>query len=148
MWDEKLERINSALAKTRRPHDSNDLEFQKYYFQIDGLVDTMQENLDGVLRKHEMGYVETYRNHMRRVTRDLDKYKKALNEKEFDKRRDDRVVKLQGNVEWFKNEALELSKANLKLKEEILLLKQKCMILDEEKQIAENTAQKVKLRTE
>ena len=31
---------------------------------------------------------------MRHITRELDKYKKALNEKEFMGRRDDRVVKL------------------------------------------------------
>ena len=30
-----------------------------------------------------MGFVESYRCHMRKITRDLDKYKKALNEKEF-----------------------------------------------------------------
>lgn len=60
---------------------------------------------------------------MRKIQRDLEKYKKALNEKEGNHRRDDKTLKMQENIEWFKKEALELSKANFKLKEEILLLK-------------------------
>ena len=71
-----------------------DAEFQRYYFELDGLVDTMQTNLDDVIRKHEMSFIDSYRNHMRKVSRDLDKYKKALNEKAFTHRRDDRIVKL------------------------------------------------------
>ena len=54
----------------------------------------MQTNLDEVIRKHEMSFVGSYRAHMRKVARDLDKYKKALSEKEFMHRRDDRIVKL------------------------------------------------------
>ena len=36
----------------------------------------MQEDLDGVIRKHEMNFVDSYRNHMRKISRDMDKFKK------------------------------------------------------------------------
>ena len=52
----------------------------------------MKENLDSEIRKHEMSFVESYKNHMRKISRDMDKYKKAINEKEFTHRRDDRIV--------------------------------------------------------
>ena len=70
-----------------------------------------------------MNYLESYRNHMRFIGRELEKYKKALNEKEFLNRRDDKVIKLQENLQWFKNEALAQSKVNMKLKEEVFVLK-------------------------
>lgn len=101
-----------------------DKYFEKHYFELDTLVDDMQTKIENVLRTHEMNFLESYRNHMRHITRELDKYKKALNEKEFMSGRDDRVIKLQENLEWFKNEAISLSKANLKLKEENFVLKQ------------------------
>ena len=91
---------------------------------MDGLVDNMSKRVGDVIMKHEMHFLESYRSHMRQITRDLDKYKRALNEKEFMFRRDDRMVKLQNNVDWFKREALTLSKTNLDLKEEVFLLKQ------------------------
>ena len=69
----------------------------------------MQEDLDGVIRKHEMNFVDSYRNHMRKISRDMDKFKKQLNEKEFLHKRNGRIIKLEQNVEWFKMEALELS---------------------------------------
>ena len=77
----------------------------------------MQTNLDGVIRSHEKTFVGSYRSHMLNVTKDLVKYKKALNEKEFVHRRNDKIMKLQTNMDWFKSEALELSKVNFKLKE-------------------------------
>ena len=69
----------------------------------------MQEDLDAVIRKHEMNFVDSYRNHMRKISRDMDKFKKQLNEKEFMHKRNGRLIKLEQNVEWFKKEALELS---------------------------------------
>ena len=84
----------------------SDKDFQSYYFELDELVDTVQQNMDTIIKTHEMSFVSSYRDHMHRVTRDLEKFKKALNEKEFTNKRDEMVTKLQGNVEWFKNEAL------------------------------------------
>ena len=69
----------------------------------------MQEDLDGVIRKHEMNFVDSYRNHMRKISREMDKFKKQLNEKEFMHKRNGRIIKLEQNVEWFKKEALDLS---------------------------------------
>lgn len=69
----------------------------------------MQEDLDGVIRKHEMNFVDSYKNHMRKISREMDKFKKQLNEKEFMHKRNGRIIKLEQNVEWFKKEALDLS---------------------------------------
>ena len=149
LWDEQIEQIRDASQKANPLGIPKTLDkyYHKYYFQLDSLVDDMQSRVQGVIRQHEMNFLESYRNHMRHIQRDLDKYKKALNEKEFMNRRDEKIVKLQTNVEWFKKEALALSKANLKLKEENFLLKQRNMLVEAEKVIAEQTAQKVKDRT-
>ena len=97
MWDQKLAEIKAEQIKqnpTRVATAEIDKEFHKYYFQLDNLVGEVTQKMDGVIRQHEMNFVESYRNHMRRITKELDKYKKALNEKEFMGRRDERVVRL------------------------------------------------------
>ena len=102
----------------------------------------MEQKLDIVLRSHEMNFLESYRNHMRHIKRDLEKYKKALNEKDFENRKDDKVQKLQDQIQWFKNEALAQSKLCFKLKEEKFVLEQEKMMIIEERKIAEATANK------
>ena len=80
---------------------------------------------------------------MRHINRDLEKYKKALNEKDFENRKDDKVQKLQEQIQWFKNEALTQSKINMKLKEENFVLKQEKLMVIEERNFAEATANKI-----
>lgn len=104
MWNDKLQKVEADLDR-KNPHrvsTAEDRYFQKYYFELDALCDEMQDKVGYVLRKHEMNFLESYRNHMRHITRELDKYKKAINEKEFIGRRDDKLVKIQKSAEWFK----------------------------------------------
>ena len=142
MWQTRLSELKADYLRKnpRRIGGDPDNYFEKHYFALDTLVDEMQSKIEGVLRTHEMNFLESYRHHMRHITRELDKYKKAINEKEFMGRRDDKVVKLEENLKWFKEEALSLSKLNLKLKEENFVLKQQEIILREEKSIAEAAA--------
>ena len=80
----------------------SDKDFQSYYFELDDLVDTVQKNMDTIIKTHEMSFVSSYRDHMHKVTKDLHKFKKALNEKECNNKRDEKVTKLSDNVTWFK----------------------------------------------
>ena len=80
----------------------------------------MTAQMRDTMAKHEMDFLLSYKGHMHRVTKELERYKKALNEKEFMSRREHRLVKLQGQVEWFKGEALELSKRNMQLKTDVM----------------------------
>lgn len=149
LWQQKIDEINKAAQKANPHHltTEHDREFQRYYFELDGMVDTVQRDMDNVIRKHEMNFIDSYRNHMRKVQRDLDKYKKALNEKEFMAKRNGRIIRLEQNVEWFKKEALDLSNINFKLKEKNLLLKQRNMLLEQEKKVAETATLRVRERT-
>ena len=54
----------------------------------------MHSKVNKVIASQNMSFLDSYRNHMRQITRDLDIYKKAINEKEFMNRREDKVVKL------------------------------------------------------
>ena len=63
--------------------------------ELDECIDNMRTSMQDVMAKHEMDFLTSYKSHMYRVTKELEKYKKALNEKEFLSRREDRLVKLQ-----------------------------------------------------
>ena len=149
LWEEKLEEID---AEQRRKHpgriiDHDAQEYQKYYFELDGLVEDMHAKVHNIITNQEMSFLEGYKNHMLHINRELTKYKKKIDEKEFENRRDEKIVSLQNNLEWFKKEALSLHAINLKHKEEIFLLKQQNILLAEEKSIAEQTAERIRERT-
>lgn len=83
----------------------------------------MHAKVHNIITNQEMSFLEGYKNHMLHINRELTKYKKKIDEKEFENRRDEKIVSLQNNLEWFKKEALSLHTINLKHKEEIFLLK-------------------------
>ena len=83
----------------------------------------MHAKVHNIITNQEMSFLEGYKNHMLHINRELTKYKKKIDEKEFENRRDEKIVSLQNNLEWFKKEALSLHAINLKHKEEIFLLK-------------------------
>ena len=107
----------------------------------------MHAKVHKIITNQEMSFLEGYKNHMLHINRELTKYKKKIDEKEFENRRDEKIVSLQNNLEWFKKEALSLHAINLKHKEEIFLLKQQNILLAEEKSIAEQTAERIRERT-
>lgn len=93
LWDDHIDQIKADYFR-KNPHKvapESDQYFQKHYFALDNMVENMEQKLDIVLRSHEMNFLESYRNHMRHIKRDLEKYKKALNEKDFENRKDDKV---------------------------------------------------------
>ena len=63
--------------------------------------------------------------------------KKKCNEQEFLLRKDERVSSLEKQLEWFRQEALQLSKASHEIRSENKGLKKKCENLDEEKSFLE-----------
>ena len=87
------------------------------------------------MQSHEQDFLVSYKGHMHRVQKELDKYKRMLTEKEFLMRRDKLVVKLETNLEWFKKEALDLQKKNLRLTEQLANLTDRCRALHGEKQV-------------
>jgi len=107
----------------------------------------MHAKVHKIITNQEMSFLEGSENHMLHINRELTKYKKKIDEKEFENRRDEKIVSLQNNLEWFKKEALSLHAINLKHKEEIFLLKQQNILLAEEKSIAEQTAERIRERT-
>jgi len=59
----------------------HDKEYQKYYFELDNLVENMHAKVQNVITKHEMSFLEGYKNHMLQISRELTKYKKKIDEK-------------------------------------------------------------------
>ena len=62
--------------------------------ELDECIDNMQTSMQDVMARHEMDFLTSYKSHMYRVEKELEKYKKALSDKEFDKAREDSSVKM------------------------------------------------------
>lgn len=73
----------------------------------------MVENLDfkigDVIARQEMDFLASYQAHMRKIAQELEVYKRKTNENEFLIRKDDKVLKLQNQVDWFRKEAMDLA---------------------------------------
>lgn len=59
--------------------------------------------------------------------------KRKVTEQEFMLRRDEKISSLEKQLEWFRSEALALSKTSNKYKTESEMYKQRCENLEEEK---------------
>ena len=71
---------------------------------------------------------------MFKVQNQLEEMKKRTNECEFIIKKDERVRKLEAQISWFREEALYLSSNIQELKKENVLIKEKSLCLEEDKQ--------------
>ena len=76
--------------------------------EIDKEIAGINDKVNSMVQSHEKDFLISYKGHMHRVNKELDKYKRQLTENEFLMRRDKLVVKLESSLEWFKKEALDL----------------------------------------
>ena len=67
----------------------------------------MNERVAGTLQRQEQDFLVSYKGHMHRVRKELEKYKRQVTEREFLMRRDKLVVKLETSLAWFKKEAID-----------------------------------------
>ena len=70
---------------------------------------------------------------MLRIQKELESLKKKCNEKEFLYKRDEKIVSLEKQLEWFRSEAVNLSKINKELRNETESWKLKTEQLKEER---------------
>jgi uncharacterized protein YlxW (UPF0749 family) len=66
--------------------------------------------IEGMMHKHEADFISAYRGHMLRVQQELLLIKKTISEQQFKMKLDSRVNTLQKSLNWFKEEAMNLSK--------------------------------------
>ncbi len=66
--------------------------------------------IEGMMQKHEADFISAYRGHMLKVQQELLLIKKTLSEQQFKMKLDSRVNTLQKSLNWFKEEAMNLSK--------------------------------------
>ena len=86
-----------------------------------------------VISGQEMDFLNSYKTHMNNVYKELERFKRKTNENEFLIRKDEKVMKLQKQADWFKKEALDLAEREKKSLTAIERLKEKVCILEEEK---------------
>ena len=62
--------------------------YKEYFFDLETLIGEIHGKMNLVIATNEQTFLESYRGHMKTVVKDLDAFKRKLNEKEFLMRRD------------------------------------------------------------
>ena len=73
-------------------------------------VNMVDKIIEGMMQKHEADFISAYRGHMLRVQQELLLIKKTISEQQFKMKLDNRINTLQKSLNWFKEEAMNLSK--------------------------------------
>eukprot|EP00347_Sterkiella_histriomuscorum_P001031 403373603 len=104
------------------------------HVEIHNVISDLDDKIDGMIVKHEKDFMAAYRGHMLKIQKELVAMKKKCSEQEFALRRDEKIMSLERQLEWFRSEALNLSKLYKHHTREAESLRQKNETLEEEKQ--------------
>ncbi|CAI2367038.1 unnamed protein product [Moneuplotes crassus] len=75
--------------------------------QMDGLVDYLDKKMDSVLEKREKEFLSAYQSHMVEVQNELLHLKRKANEKELQLQQDDKILSLEQELAWIREETMK-----------------------------------------
>ena len=97
----------------------------------------MDQKVGNVLRKHEADFLNVYRGHMFNVQKEMRLLKEKASEEENKRRRDEELVKMEQERDWFRNEAVRLDKICKEYKKSVEKWKNKADALEEDRKFLE-----------
>ena len=95
------------------------------YGKVGIVVGSLQEKMKGVLRKQEGEFLTAYRAHMYNIQKELQDLRAKVDEEELQMKKDAVLKQLQGEREWYRNEALRLDTFVTNMKKDIEYMKEK-----------------------
>jgi len=114
----------------------------------------LDQKVGNVVRKHEADFLNVYRGHMFNVQKEMRMLKEKASEEENKRRRDEELVKMEQERDWFRNEAVRLDKickgiCSSEYKKSVEKWKNKADALEEDRKFLEDqvlSAKKLNLR--
>ncbi|CDW80248.1 UNKNOWN [Stylonychia lemnae] len=126
--------LTSQENNNQRLNQSANNDYKLLHSEINEVIQNLDDKIDGIMIKHEKDFTAAYHGHMLKISKELEALKRKCNEQEFQLRKDERIQSLEKQLEWFRSEALSLSKLNKQCTREAESLRQKNEGLEEEKQ--------------
>lgn len=153
----------TSVAKARKDLDvatlPNGENITSLYGQLNTCIsvrDTqdLDHKVENVLKKHEADFLNVYRGHMFNVQKEMRMLKEKASEEENKRRRDEELVKMEQERDWFRNEAVRLDKickgeGSLEYKKSVEKWKSRADALEEDRKFLEDQvlgAKKLNLR--
>ena len=128
----RKEEKTSGVAVSALPKQTDKLykQIQATYSKLKGQVQTLENNIDIQMEKQQSQFLIAYevyfeKNHMTEVLKELEILKNACSPETAKKTKEDYIEKLKEAIDWFKHEALRLSKIKQANGEELSNSKQK-----------------------
>jgi hypothetical protein len=78
------------------------------YCQLQSNIAVLDQRVGDILTKHEAEFISVYRNHMFIVQKEMRALKHKADDEENRRKKDEMVVKLETERDWFRNEAVKL----------------------------------------
>lgn len=83
------------------------------------LIDCYDDKLHNVIKRHENDFLSAYRTHMTKVMKQLQLLKDKALDQENKLNNDERIVRMEKNLDWYKNELGMLNELKDKNENEI-----------------------------
>ena len=93
--------------------------------KLSHVVGSLRDKMQTVLRKQEGEFLAAYRSHMYNIQKELQDLRAKVDEEELQLKKDSVIQQLQGEREWYRNEALRLDTFVTNMKKDIEYMNEK-----------------------
>ena len=101
--------------------------------KVSHLVDNLAGKLGLVLRKQEKDFLAAYRAHMYNVQKELQGLRAKVDESELELRKNQKIVALQKERDWYRSEALRLDTFATNIKKDLKFMRERLSTIDEDR---------------
>ena len=106
-FKDKLKTIMNPGTR-RRSYESSMEKIKEMSEQMDYLIMFLDEKMDNMLEKREKEFLSAYQSHMIEVQKELLTLKQKANEKELKLQQDDKILSLEQELAWIREETMKL----------------------------------------
>lgn len=98
--------------------ESPQVEMLETYNKLNRTIDELEVHIEDAIKKHEAEFLFAYRNHMKKIKKELAELRRRSDDQEKEFSSNDRIVHLEKQIAIFREEALKLyDKVDLKTRE-------------------------------
>jgi hypothetical protein len=125
---------SSAPPKKRPVYEPEGLtRVKNLHGKVSHLVDNLAGKLGLVLRKQEKDFLSAYRAHMYNVQKELQELRAKVDESELELRKNQKIVALQKERDWYRGEALRLDTFATNIKKDLKFMRERLTTIDEDR---------------
>ena len=125
------------LTANKSPEIVQDDTFIKVYDlydQLSGLINNLDDKIDDMLNKSQSEFVQSYRTYMFKIQQEIKELRRKTDEAEIRIRQNEQIINLEKSSKLFREESFKLTETLNKKNKEIMMLKNKIQLLEEEKE--------------